>query len=277
MDRAGPSDVLPLRPLTTGELLDAAVVLFRGHATVLLPAGLLFALSEQLILAPLRAAAGAVPPAYLPTWDRFGSYWLLLAAGAAIEVTLISLLGGLTARAAGAAVLGRRISGPGLLDPRGARFPAVVLVAGAAGTVMFTAALAGPMWFVAYAVLGLAVPALILDRVPVWQSLSRSTVLACRSGLRAGLIRILGYLVWFGIRVGLGLGALAVVESGSPWLGVLSVAGWTAVNAIAYPTLACLDAVLQVETRMRTEGLDIRLIRARTRHTLTPELLAVDR
>ncbi|MDG4763936.1 hypothetical protein O7632_07405 [Solwaraspora sp. WMMD406] len=277
MDHAGPSDVLPLRPLTTGELLDAAVVLFRGHATVLLPAGLLFALSEQLILAPLRAAAGAVPPAYLPTWDRFGSYWLLLAAGAAIEVTLISLLGGLTARAAGAALLGRRISGPGLLDPRGARFPAVVLVAGAAGTVMFTAALAGPVWFVAYAVLGLAVPALILDRVPVWQSLSRSAVLACRSGLRAGLIRILGYLVWFGIRVGLGLGALAVVESGSPWLGVLSVAGWTAVNAIAYPTLACLDAVLQVETRMRTEGLDIRLIRARTRHTLTPELLAVDR
>ncbi|WJK42534.1 hypothetical protein O7608_09220 [Solwaraspora sp. WMMA2056] len=261
MNQAGPSDVLPLRPLTTGEVLDAAVGLLRGHAPVLLAAGALLALAEQLLLLPLREAAGATPPAYLPTWHRFGHYWLLLAAGAAVEVTIIALLGGLTSRAAGAALLGRRLPVRRLLDPRGGRFAGVVLVAGAAGTVMFTAALAGPVWFVAYAILGLAVPALVLDRLPVWQTLARSSVLACRAGLRAGLIRILGYLIWFAIRAGLGLAALNLVDPGSPWLLAATVAGWTMINALVYPTLACLDAVLHVETRMRTEGLDIALRR----------------
>ncbi|WP_326551585.1 hypothetical protein [Micromonospora sp. NBC_01813] len=264
MDHAGPPDVLPLRPLTTGESLDAAVELLRAHAPVLLTVGAVLALAEQLLLLPLRDAAGAVPPAYLPTWNRLGLYWLLLAAGAAIEVTVIALLGGLTSRAAGAAILGERLSPWRLLDPRGGRFAAVAVVAGAAGTIMFTAALAGPVWFVAYAVLGLAVPALILDRVPIWQTLARSSVLAVRGGLRAGLIRVLGYLIFFAIRAGLGLGALNLTDSGASWLGVVAVAGWTILNAVVYPTLACLDAVLHIETRMRTEGLDLRLRRARS-------------
>ncbi|MFY1636127.1 hypothetical protein ACN27F_23105 [Solwaraspora sp. WMMB335] len=266
---ACPSDVLPLRPLTTGELLDSAVALLRGYAPVLLPAGALGALAEQLVLLPLRTAAGVSPPAYLPTWHRLDIYWLLLATGAACEMVLIALLGGLASRAAGAAALGHRLPAHRLLDPRGSRCAAVVLVAGAGGVVMFSAALAGPVWFVAYAVLGLAVPALVLDRVPVWQSLSRSTALACRAGLRAGLIRILGYLVWLAVRAGLGFGALTLLEAGSldgqaRWLAAASLVGWTAINAIAYPALACLDALLHVETRIRTEGLDIRLRRART-------------
>jgi hypothetical protein len=33
-------------------------------------------------------------------------------------------------------------------------------------------------------------------------------------------------------------------------------------NALAYPMLACLDAVLHLEARMRTEGLDIALRRS---------------
>jgi hypothetical protein len=35
------------------------------------------------------------------------------------------------------------------------------------------------------------------------------------------------------------------------------------VNTVSYATLACLDAVLHLETRMRTEGLDIVAVRAR--------------
>ncbi|MFY1654321.1 hypothetical protein ACN27J_25990 [Solwaraspora sp. WMMB762] len=264
MHHADPPDVLPLRPLTTGELLDAAVGLLRGHAPVLLTVGAVLALGEQLLLLPLREAAGATAPAYLPSWNRLGLYWLLLAAGAALEVTAIALLSGLTSRAAGATLSGRRITGARLLDPRGGRFAAVVLVAWAAGTIMFTAALAGPVWFIGYAVLGLAVPAVVLDRVPVWQSLARSAALATRAGLRAGLIRVLGYLIWFAIRAGLAIGAVNLVDRDAAWLAVATVAGWTLLNAVGYPALACLDAVLHVETRMRTEGLDIRLRRAST-------------
>jgi hypothetical protein len=40
--------------------------------------------------------------------------------------------------------------------------------------------------------------------------------------------------------------------------------------------LACLDAVLHLETRIRTEGLDILLTRAGEHGRLTPALLAVD-
>ena len=32
-------------------------------------------------------------------------------------------------------------------------------------------------------------------------------------------------------------------------------------NSVAYPALACLDAVTHLDTRMRTEGLDIQLAR----------------
>ena len=48
---------LPLRPLTTGEMLDAAVVLLRNRAGRLLGLGFALALAEQVILFPLRRLA----------------------------------------------------------------------------------------------------------------------------------------------------------------------------------------------------------------------------
>ncbi len=151
--------LLPLRPLTVGELLDAAVSLLRAHGRALLPVAAVLAAVEQALLAPLRLAAGAEPPAYLPEFPELRQvefYWLLLAAGAATEITIIALLGGLTARAAGADVLGHRLPARQLLRPSGGRLGAVAVVAVVAGATMFVAALAGPAWFVVYALLGLA-------------------------------------------------------------------------------------------------------------------------
>ena len=67
-DHAQPG-ALPLRPLTTGELLDAAVALLRTRAGLLLGAGFLAALAEQAVLFPLRRAAD-VDASYLPGDDR---------------------------------------------------------------------------------------------------------------------------------------------------------------------------------------------------------------
>ncbi|MEJ3741870.1 hypothetical protein WEI85_01025 [Actinomycetes bacterium KLBMP 9797] len=273
--------MLPLRPLTVGELLDAAVTLLREYARVLLPAAAVLAAAEQAVLAPLRLAADAEPPAYPPDSDHLGLYWVLLATGAAAEVTIIALLGGLTARAAGAAVLGQPLPARRLLDPRGARLGRVAIVAAIAGIAMFAAALAGPIWFVAYALLGLAAPAVVLDRLGPGRALRRGAVLACRAGLRAAGIRILGYLAWLAIRVALGFGAMAALDALNldrpQWTGLLSAVAWLLVNMVAYPTLACLDAVLHLETRMRTEGLDILLSRARVHGPLTPHLLVLAR
>ncbi|MEE3919770.1 hypothetical protein V2I01_20245 [Micromonospora sp. BRA006-A] len=66
MPDAGPTAVLPRRPLTVGELLDAAVLLLRDQARVLVPLALLLALAEQAVLHPLRMLAGAEPPYWWP-------------------------------------------------------------------------------------------------------------------------------------------------------------------------------------------------------------------
>jgi hypothetical protein len=272
---------LPLRPLTTAEVLDSAVSLLRGYAPALLPVAGVLAIAEQFALAPLRAAAGSRPPSYLFDAGSGSTFWLLLAVGCATEVVIIALLGGLTARAAAATIVGGRLTNRQLLSPRGGRFAAVALIAAVAGAVTFVGALFGPLWAVAYALVGLAVPALVIDRLSPVAAGVRGVALACRSGLRAGGIRVLGYLAWLAIRLALGFGGVAALSvtgaGGQAWAAELSVLIWLLVNTVAYPTLACLDAVLHLETRMRTEGLDIWLSRAGRHHRLAPTALAVPR
>jgi hypothetical protein len=266
-DQTGVSSVLPLRPLTLGELLDAAVALLRSQAKVLLGVGLLLAALEQALLYPLRVG-NAEPPFLLPYDDRLGVYWLMLGLGFGTEIAIVTLLGGLTARAAGPALLGEQLPARRLLAPGGSRLGAVALLAVIAGAVGALAALACLVpWFVLYALVGFAVPAVVIDRVGPMRAIGRSMVLSCRGGLRGGAVRITGYLAWWAVRLALGIGTLALldiagtgIDDGTRWL-VASVA-WTIVNAVAYPAMACLDAVLHLETRIRTEGLDIALTRA---------------
>ncbi|MCZ7473387.1 hypothetical protein [Micromonospora sp. WMMC273] len=267
MPDAGPTAVLPRRPLTVGELLDAAVLLLRDQARVLVPLALLLALAEQAVLHPLRMLAETEPPYWWPVefGDALPEYWLLLAAGAGTEAAIVALLGAPAARGAGGALLGRRPGPSELL--RGARLgvalPAAVLV----GLTVTAAALTGPGWFPAYALLGLVVPVLVLDGVPAHLAPWRAVRLAGRVSARGAAIRLLGYLGWWLIRLGIGLGVyqglgMLGLFDVSVWALPLTVAAFTAVNALAYPALACLDAVLHLETRVRTEGLDIRLSRA---------------
>ncbi|RKN38082.1 hypothetical protein [Micromonospora endolithica] len=267
MPDAGSTAVLPRRPLTVGEVLDSAVLLLRDHVAVLLPLGLVLAVGEQVLLHPLRAAADTRPPTWILGFHDFGPFWLLLAVGAAAEAVIILLLGNPAARAAAAALAGRRAGARELLRPSGARWAATALTAGPVALVMVAAALLGPFWLIGFALLGGVASALVVDRVTGYRALPRSATLALRGGGRAGGLRLLGYLVWWIVRVGLGTGAYLGLESvgllDDDWAVRLSLALWAAVNAVAYPALACLDAVLHLETRMRGEGLDIRLSRAR--------------
>jgi hypothetical protein len=255
--------VLPLRPLTLGELLDAAVALLRGHAKVLLAAGFVLAVVEQAVLYSLRTGT-ARPPYLVPYDDRLELYWLALSVGFATEIAIITALGGLTAQAAGPALLGE----PARIRLRGGRLGTVAVLAGAAGAAGFLAAIAcGLPWLVLYALIGLVVPALVIDRVGPVRAVGRSVVLSCRGGLRGAFVRIAGYVAWGSVRIALGIGTLALIDLAAgdldddvAWL--IAGAAWALVNTVAYPALACLDAVLHLETRMRTEGLDITLSRA---------------
>jgi hypothetical protein len=277
---------VPLRPLTLGELLDAAVGLLRRNALVLLSGGLLLAVAEQVVLHPLRAAASVTAPGYLPHSDRLGTYWVLIAAGLGTEAAAIALLGGLAAGAAGSDLLGARLPARRLLARAGSRLPGLVTVAAASAVMVTVSALAGLVpWLFGYGLTGLAAPAVVIDRNGPGGALLRSVLLSARIGMRAMWVRVAGYLAWLAVRAVLGLGAPLVLylSTGDTWWLPWAAAGLAAaVNAVAYPALGCLDAVLHLETRMRTEGLDIWLGRALRAGVvpdhlaaLTPDLAAV--
>jgi hypothetical protein len=256
---------LPLRPMTLGELLDAAMTLLRARALpLLLTAGVLAAL-EQALLVPLRRAAAASPPLYGPARHNFGAWWTLVAAGFAAEGFIICVLGALAAVAAGAALIGRPLRHRELwtrVRPVTTLLAAVVL-----GVACGAAAFAGFVaWIFVYGLFGLVGAVLVTDRTGFF---GRSARLAVRGGMRGGWTRLAAYLTWFAVRVVLGAGwaaVLALVTGGRPdWLAWLAPAAWAAANTVAYAALGCVDAVLLLETRIRTEGLDIAISRARSR------------
>ncbi|MEV4724510.1 hypothetical protein [Micromonospora humida] len=266
MPDVGPTAVLPRRPLTVGELLDSAVLLLRDQGRVLVPLGVLLAAGEQLLLYPLRRLADALPPVWWSDSGVFPLWWQLLAVGAAAEAVIVLLLGNPAARAAGAALLGRRATMADLLRPAGARWGVTLLLAPAVGLLMLIAALLGPAWLVGYGLLGSVAAAVVLDRVPGVGAVPRAARVAVRG--RAAAVRLLGYLGWWVLRVGLALGlffgveSLHLVDLADPGVRVAAaMLAFGAVNSVAYPALACLDAVIHLDVRMRTEGLDIQLAR----------------
>lgn len=269
--------VLPLRPLTVGELLDAAVGLLRGNARGLLAAAFALSAAAQAILFPLRDFTTLPAPQniyYWLVWPYYAldgvelvPFWLMVGAGYLTEAVIIALLGGLAARTVAATVTGQSLNTRELLSPSRARFGAVALTAMIVGITCAVSALACWVpWIFAYGLLGLAVPALVIDGRGPFGAIGRSLVLSARSALRAGWIRLGGYVAWLAIRAALtfgGVTALGYLLPEIPWLlTAVAIAVLTVVDTVGYATLACLDAALHVETRMRTEGLDIVAFRA---------------
>ena len=93
----------------------------------------------------------------------------------------------------------------------------------------------------------------------------RALRLSLRDSLRAVFVRGIGYISWMLVRVGLivaATGLLAYLEISLPsstWDRVALAGAALVVNAVAYPVLGCLDVIVLLEIRMRTEGLDIGL------------------
>lgn len=285
--------VLPLRPLTVGEVLDAAVVLLRVRGPRLVLLGAAVALVEQALLFPLRRLAD-VDARYWPADDRWAVWALLVAAGCAFEVFAVATLGVPAAAAAPRALLGPAAPRPepGLRPVLAGLVCAVVAGAGCGvvALTMFgwppTFFLLAPVtvvaWICVYGLLGLTVPAVVVERLGPGRALLRSLGLSVRGFLRTLRIRVLAYLSWFWIRLGWGLGVLALVElayrSPNTTVDNLLMAGvYLVANTLMYPMLASLDVVLHLEVRMRTEGLDISLRRALRRGVdPTPVLVGVE-
>ncbi|MEU8663523.1 hypothetical protein [Actinoplanes philippinensis] len=122
-----------------------------------------------------------------------------------------------------------------------------------------------------YGLAGLATAVLTVDRTAnPFTAMGRAVGRATRSGMRGVFLRLLGYLVWLAIRLALGSGwilaanMITPITGGSWWVGLAVPVAWALANGVAYAALACLDAVLLLEIRIRTEGLDISVNRARS-------------
>ncbi|SDS96566.1 hypothetical protein [Actinoplanes derwentensis] len=279
----GEVGIVALRAMTAGETLDAAVALLRQRALPLIPVALVLAAGEQILLFGLRAYSGMEPPFYyLPPRLSEPSWWPVIGLGFAVEAFIIALLAAYAGAAAGPALLGRAV-GHLALFKRIRPVPAVaiaLLVAVLSGT----AALAGlVLWPLVYGVTALATAVLTVDRpANPLTAVARAAGRATRGGMRGVGVLILGYLTWAVVRTALGSGWIAVADlfqsvSGASWLVWAVPVAWTLANAVAYAALACLNAVLLLEIRIRTEGLDIAVNRARSRGTDPAAALVVKR
>ncbi|WP_433726184.1 hypothetical protein ACQP2Y_08690 [Actinoplanes sp. CA-051413] len=260
---------LPLRPMTLGELLDAAMALLRARALPLLATAAVLGLLEQALLVPLRTAAFVTAPYYGPARGHFGQWWIVTALGFATETVILTLLGALAAAAAAPALLGRAVRHRELWSrTRPLATVSIALVLGVAGGVALFAGFVP--WLIMYGLFSLTSAVLVIDRAGnPFSALWRSARLTTRGALRGFWTLLSAYLTWFVIRFALGSGwvwVLTQLSGGEPaWLTWLTPAAWVLANAVAYSALACVAAVLLLETRIRTEGLDIAIGRARSR------------
>ncbi|MEV6487534.1 hypothetical protein AB0M20_02675 [Actinoplanes sp. NPDC051633] len=257
---------IPLRPMTLGELLDAAMALLRRRALPLLVAALLLAGLEQLALAPLRSWGHMTPSWYGPTEADLFPWWITVAIGFGFELVVLTLLGALAGAAAGPALLGVSVRHRDLLArSRPVAAVGLALLLGLFGAV--AALLLFVPWLVFFGFFAMTGAALSNDRTR--RPLRRSAALAGRGVARGLWILVVAYLTWCAVRVALGAGWVELVSratgyepDGQTWLVPLAR---TLANAVAYAALACLTAVLVLEVRVRTEGLDILINRTRSR------------
>ena len=268
--------VIPLRPLGVGEILDGALATIRHYprATLGLSA-VVVTLTQLLNFLVLLYLITGIDTAVAE--QDFGSFFAsAMTAGAlTFVVTLIaqSILSGCLTVVLGEAVLGRPITleeawrrvRPRLGALIGASLLTALILAGA-----FLLCVVPFFYF--WPMLSLATPALILERQPVTRALRRSMDL-----VRGDFWRVLGIslLAWLiaqvvGLVLSLpfallgGAGSAFGVDAETATTGSLAVQtiGGIIAGTITSPFRAGVAALLYVDRRMRSEGLDVALAQA---------------
>jgi hypothetical protein len=252
-----PRPSLPRRPLTVGELLDAAVQLLRGRAgmrLLVVAAGL--AVIEQAVLLALRVSLNISPRDSL--FDSFGAQYVVLVFGVGLEAMIINMLGPMAGRRAALAI--------GATPPKRVAWERTLITAPIAGFITVVGAFLGPLFLLGYSLFGVSGAAIGLEGRGAFGALGRGARLAFRGGMRVTWVRLLGYLSWLLLRLAFTLGLSSLMgllpfgefSMTAFWIGI---AGYALINTAAYAYLAALDACVLVESRFRSEAWDIRLNR----------------
>ncbi len=275
--------VVPLRPLGIGEILDGALSTVRSNWKVLLGSAGLIVGAYTLIVFILDLTLLSNLSTSTTTYDDAGFRrvdlnvigFLALIPSNLIEFVALLALTTVCSAVVGRAVLGER---PGwsqawaIARPQMGKLLGVALLAWLA--IAAASLLCGIGEIYPWVVFSLAVPALVLERGRVTGSLGRSASLVRGAWWRTLWLLVLGLVIYLVITFAIGVPLLLIsgvatgIFSGT-YAGGADV-GSAAVSAlsgflsdtITWPFLGCLVAVMYVDRRMRTEGLDLELQRA---------------
>ena len=286
--------VVPLRPLGIGELLDGAVKVIRRYPRPTLALSALVSVAVTLITVALLVAfdpTQRLDPA-ASEGTSFSAGFGSNVNGANLPGMVLDFLGGAILTGALVTVVSRAVLGQSatVRDAWSATRPrfwallgvaflrglavalpfvvmlVLVLVAGPVALLLLLPLLPYEVWV--WTVLSAAPAALILERSGVMTSLRRSRVLVQRDFWRVLGILVLGWLITTVITsvlvipvtliVGLPLFTGGTTTIGTGFFVASALASGLAQTLVA-PYNAGLRALLYIDLRMRTEGLDVAL------------------
>ncbi len=276
--------VLPLRPLSFGEILDAALSTMRGSWKVVIGSAALLVGAYSLASLVLELSLGSATTFSSLSVDDNGTLtsgsfdgWPLLAGFGTLA---LSLLANMVVTAVCAVVTSRAALGekPTWAQTWDRVRPALGRLLGQwplLGLWLLLGAIVCGIGFVyAAVVLCLCVPALVLERAGPGRSLSRSNQLVKGAWWRTFALILVGYLLTQVIAFAIQVPVLVLGGTGGFLTGAFDGSGGDAglialtvlasflAGIITWPFLGCLVSVMYIERRMRTEGLDLELQRA---------------
>jgi len=266
--------IVPLRPLSVGEILDGAFTAIRRYPRTVLGLSASVAAIQQLLGFLVDLSTGGFSS---PTAGRFNTLGTVSGlTSLLINAVLATVLMGMLTLVIGDAVIARsaplrtvwtrlrplmwRLLLAGFLA---AILPWLGLIALIVGGVL--------LWVT----LAFTTPALVLERLTVRQALRRSWRLTMTSFWRVLGIRLLAWLLAAfiggilaipGAIIGVASTANSLEGGSTSSIGVgaeiaIRLSSFIA-NAITLPFVAGVVALLYIDTRMRTEALDVTLARA---------------
>ena len=281
--------VVPLRPLSVGEILDGGFATIRRNPRVVFGCAFALAAGLELVRLGLGAAlsdVGGAVTSSLPSGD--GSSRLVITSGGVAAVVLSyvasavfgAVLAGVVTEVVGKAVIGQRVEGRAVLRSVGARWWRLVLVSALAGALPFLPVLfliAGPVGIIPavplaiylWGKLAVVVPAFVLERTGVGAAITRSWRLVRGAFWRTWGLRALAYLIVViaasVLSIPFGISSFQDISGGStPSTGsvALSTIGGGIVWMLTEPLLAAAVTLIYIDRRMRAEALDIQLAQA---------------
>jgi hypothetical protein len=273
--------IIPLRPLTVGELLDSAFSLVRRHARLTIGLAAAVLIPEALLNIAVQAWAGGghlvtgrtvLGPGTSVDSGSSGTRVVASLVATPIGAAFAMFLAGVMAAVAADAILGRPVSWASVwarVRPVRWRLVGTSLLAGLLPFLGLIGFIVGGIFL--WGALALAAPACVLERLGAWTALRRSWRLAVPDWWRVWGVRALSVVIAgvissiLGIVAGVIVGVAATSGHASTtgtgaFLVVTALS--TAVEIVVQPFVAAVLALLYVDRRMRAEGLDVTLARA---------------